>query len=88
MKTFREDHNVASWAAVHTVSTEDQTAMTAMRAAVEPSKGKLQGAGARGFFDAIMEGVAAPSGIIYEADKIGGVPDGGADLRMRGQVRQ
>ena len=74
MKTFREDHNVASWAAVHTVSTEDQIAMTAMRAAVEPSKGKLQGAGARGFFDAIMEGVAAPSGIIYEADKIGGVP--------------
>jgi hypothetical protein len=74
MKTFRKDHNVASWAAVHTVSTEDQIAMTAMRAAVEPSKGKLQGAGARGFFDAIMEGVAAPSGIIYEADKIGGVP--------------
>ncbi len=74
MKTFQEDHNAASWATVHTVSTGDQIAMTAMRAAVGPNKGKLRGPAARAPFDAIMEGVAAPAGVIYEADQIGGVP--------------
>ena len=48
--------------------------MGAMRAIVEPNKGKLQGIAARVPFDSIMEHVAAPAGVIYEADSVGGVP--------------
>ena len=48
--------------------------MTAMRAIVEPNKGKLQGLAARVPYDAIMVQVAAPAGIVYEADSVGGVP--------------
>ena len=47
--------------------------MAAMRAIVEPNKGKLQGVAARVPFDAIMEHVAAPAGVVYEADRVGGV---------------
>jgi monoterpene epsilon-lactone hydrolase len=47
--------------------------MAAMRAIVEPNKGKLQGTAARVPFDAIMEHVAAPDRVAYEADSIGGV---------------
>jgi monoterpene epsilon-lactone hydrolase len=73
MKTFQEDHSAAPWAVVHAFSTEDQVAMAAMRAIVGPNKGKLQGPAARGPYDAIMERVAAPAGIAYEADEVGGV---------------
>ena len=47
--------------------------MAAMRAIVEPNKGKLQGIAARVPFDAIMEHVSAPAGVVYEADRVGGV---------------
>jgi acetyl esterase/lipase len=47
--------------------------MAAMRAIVEPNKGKLQGVAARVPFDAIMEHVAAPAGVVYDADRVGGV---------------
>ena len=47
--------------------------MVAMRAIVEPNKGKLQGVAARIPFDAIMEHVAAPAGVVYVADRVGGV---------------
>ena len=47
--------------------------MAAMRLVVEPNKGKLQGAAARVPYDAIMERVAAPVGVAYEVDRVGGI---------------
>jgi monoterpene epsilon-lactone hydrolase len=73
MQILREDHSTASWLVQHPLSAEDQVAMAAMRAIVEPNKGKLQGIAARVPFDAIMEHVSAPVGVVYEADRIGGV---------------
>jgi monoterpene epsilon-lactone hydrolase len=73
MQTLREDHSAASWLVQHPLSAEDQAAMAAMRAIVEPNKGKLQGIAARVPFDAIMEHVSAPVGVVYESDRIGGV---------------
>ena len=73
MQTLREDHSAASWLVQHPLSAEDQAAMAAMRAMVEPNKGKLQGIAARVPFDAIMEHVSAPVSVVYEADRIGRV---------------
>jgi monoterpene epsilon-lactone hydrolase len=73
MQTLGEDHSTALWLVQHPLSAEDQAAMAAMRAIVEPNKGKLQGFAARVPFDAIMEHVSAPAGVVYEADRIGGV---------------
>jgi acetyl esterase/lipase len=47
--------------------------MSAMRAIVEPNKGKLEGVAARAPFDAIMERVADPAGVVYHAGSVGGV---------------
>ena len=71
MQTLRASAN--AWTTVHPVSKQDQAAMAAMRAVVEPNKGKLQGTAARGLFDALMERVAPPEGIAYELDTVGGV---------------
>jgi epsilon-lactone hydrolase len=57
----------------HPFGAQDQVAMAAMRAIVEPHKGKLRGTSARGPFDAIMERVAPPEGVAYEADMVGGI---------------
>ena len=73
MQTLQEVHSTASWLLHHPFSSEDQAAMAAMRAIVEPNKGKLQGVAARAPFDAIMEHVAAPAGVVYEAGLVGGV---------------
>jgi hypothetical protein len=48
--------------------------MVAMRAIVEPNKGRLQGTAARVPFDGIMESVAAPDGVTYQPDHVGGIP--------------
>ncbi len=74
MQTVQEHSDADSWLVQHPCSVEDQAAMAAMRAVVEPNKGKLQGVAARAPYDAIMERVAAPAGITYEADRVGGVP--------------
>jgi monoterpene epsilon-lactone hydrolase len=71
MQTLLVDH--ASWLVHHPLSAEDKDSMAAMRAIVEPNKGKLQGIAARVPFDAIMEHVSAPVGVVYEADRVGGV---------------
>jgi monoterpene epsilon-lactone hydrolase len=73
MQTLREHPEAASWLVNHPCSAEDQAAMVAMRAIVEPNKGKLQGIAARVPFDAIMEHVSAPANVVYEADSVGGV---------------
>jgi monoterpene epsilon-lactone hydrolase len=63
----------APWLAVHPLSQEDAAAATALRASVAAVKGKLQGTAARGPFNAIMERVAVPAGVTFEADTVGGI---------------
>jgi monoterpene epsilon-lactone hydrolase len=65
--------NTAPWFATHPASAEDKVAMAALRAMVEPLKGKLQGTGARAPFDAIMKRVSAPEDVSFEADTVGGI---------------
>jgi len=62
-----------SWSATHPTTAEDKVAMAALRAMVEPLKGKLQGMAARPSFDAIMEHVPAPKDVSFEADTVGGI---------------
>ena len=61
------------WLAVHPLSPDDALGATALRASVAAFKGKLAGTAARGPFDAVMERVAAPSGVTFEADTVGGI---------------
>ena len=58
---------------IHPRSPEDSAAMTALRSAVAGMKGKLEGTAARGPFNGIMERVAAPGGVTFEADTVGGI---------------
>jgi len=62
-----------AWCVIHPLSPEDSAAMTALRSAVAGMKGKLEGTAARGPFDGIMEHVAAPDGVTFEADTVGGI---------------
>jgi hypothetical protein len=59
--------------ATHAISAEDKAAMAALRASVEPLKGKLQGIADRLPFDEITEHVPAPQGVSFEADTVGGI---------------
>src|SRR5437762_10589944 len=63
----------APWLAVHPLSQEDSLAATALRASVAAVKGKLAGTAARGPFNGIMEQVAVPPGVTFEADTVGGI---------------
>ena len=58
----------------HPISAQDTAAMVAMRAIVEPNKGRLQGMATRDTFDSIMERVAAPLGVTCETDDVRGIP--------------
>lgn len=44
-----------------------------MRAAVAPMKGKVEGTAGRGSFNSIMERVAVPDGVRFEAATVGGI---------------
>src|SRR5437016_4136467 len=61
------------WLAVHPVTQEDSLGATALRASVAAVKGKLAGTAARGPFDAVMERVAPPTDVTFEADTVGGI---------------
>jgi len=61
------------WLTVHPLSHEDSLVATALRASVAPLKGKLAGTAARGPFDDVMERVAAPTDVTFEADTVGGI---------------
>src|SRR5438445_5863302 len=61
------------WPTVHPLSPEDSLGATALRASVAAFKGKLAGTAARGPFDAVMERVAAPAGVTFVADTVGGI---------------
>ena len=61
------------WSFEHPITSEDAAAMTALRAAVAGVKGKLEGVAARVPFNGIMEHVATPEGVAFEADTVGGI---------------
>src|SRR5882724_5430816 len=61
------------WLTVHPLSPEDSLGATALRASVAAFKGKLAGPEARGPFDAIMDQVAAPTDVTFEAETVGGI---------------
>src|SRR5256886_11425880 len=61
------------WLTVHPLSQEHPLGATALRASVAAFKGKLAGTAARGPFDAVMERVAAPAGVTFVADTVGGI---------------
>jgi acetyl esterase/lipase len=63
----------APWLTVHPLSQQDSPAAMGLRAAVAPFKGKLGGTAARGPFDDVMERVAAPTDVTFEADTVGGI---------------
>jgi epsilon-lactone hydrolase len=58
---------------IHPLTDEDAVKVAAMRAAVAPMKGKLEGIAARGPFDEIMERVAVPTDVTFEATAVGGI---------------
>jgi acetyl esterase/lipase len=58
---------------VHPLSREDSPGASALRAGVAAFKGKLAGTAARGPFDDVMERVAAPTDVTFEADTVGGI---------------
>ena len=62
-----------TWSAIHTMTPQDRIVMGQMRAMIEPGKGKLRGTPARPLFKAVMDRVAAPDGVTFRPDTIGGV---------------
>jgi hypothetical protein len=57
----------ASWLVKHPHSQEDSIAATALRSFVAPMKGKFEGTAGRGPFNGIMERVAVPVSVTFEA---------------------
>ena len=61
------------WLVTHPLSQEDSAAAAALRSVVAPMKGKAEGTAARGSFNDIMERVAVPEGVTFEAAIEGGI---------------
>ncbi len=57
----------------HPITVADQDAMVRLRAASAANKGSLRGVAARPAFEAYTRGVAAPEGVTFRPDEIGGV---------------
>jgi monoterpene epsilon-lactone hydrolase len=75
MKTKLQEKRdtIGTWSVFHPIDAQDAAAMIAMRAIVEPNKGRMRGTAARVPFDGIMERVAAPEGVTYDAGHVGGI---------------
>ena len=65
---------MSSWAVIHSLAARDKTTVMSMRALIEPNKGKLLGPAARATFDAIISRTAAPEGVTFREDVLGGIP--------------
>jgi epsilon-lactone hydrolase len=63
----------ATWSVIHPLTEEDSTAVAALRKVVAPVKGKLKGIAGRGPFNEIMERVAVPEDVTFEAATVGGI---------------
>jgi monoterpene epsilon-lactone hydrolase len=64
----------APWLTIHSVSQNDSAAAAGLRSAVASVKGKDKGIAGRGPFNDLMERVALPEGVTFEAATVGGVP--------------
>jgi len=62
----------APWSVIHPLSDEDSIAVAALRSVVAPMKGKVEGTAGRGLYNDIMERVAVPEGVTFEAATVGG----------------
>ncbi len=62
-----------TWSVIHPLREEDSTAVAALRKVVAPVKGKLEGIAGRGPFREIMERVAVPEDVTFEAATVGGI---------------
>ena len=60
------------WLEEHPLSEQDSVGAAALRSAVAPMKGKVEGTAGRGLFNDIMERVAVPEGVTFEAATVGG----------------
>jgi epsilon-lactone hydrolase len=63
----------AAWSVIHPLSEEDSAAVAALRSVVAPMKGKFEGTAGRAPFNEIMERVAVPDGVTFEAATVGGI---------------
>ena len=61
------------WLETHPLSEQDSVGAAALRSAVAPMKGKVEGTAGRGLFNDIMERVAVPEGVTFETATIGGI---------------
>jgi len=61
------------WLVIHPLSQEDSIAAAALRSVVAPMKGKVEGTAGRGPFDGIMERVAVPDSVTFEAATAGSI---------------
>jgi len=62
----------APWLETHPLSEQDSVGAAALRSAVAPMKGKVEGTAGRGLYNDIMERVAVPEGVTFEAATVGG----------------
>ena len=58
----------------HPITAADQTAATAMKAAVAPFKGAILGPEARASFAEMMQHIPAAEGVTYREDTVGSIP--------------
>ena len=70
---LKDPNTKAAWSVIHPLSEEDSAAVAALRSVVAPMKGKVEGTAGRGPFNDIMERVAVPEGVTFEAATIGGI---------------
>jgi epsilon-lactone hydrolase len=63
----------APWLAEHPLNQQDSVAVAALRSIVAPMKGKIEGTAGRGRFDGVMERVAVPEGVTFEAATVAGI---------------
>jgi epsilon-lactone hydrolase len=64
----------AAWLTTHPLTKEDSVAATALKSAVAPVKGVFDGVAGRQRYDDLMQAVAAPPDVTFEAATIGGIP--------------
>ena len=63
----------SSFAEAHPITPRDRDTMLQLRAMILPNKGKMRGTAARPFYETIMNRVAAPEGVAFRADTVGGI---------------
>ena len=63
----------APWLVIHPLSQEDSVGVAALRSVVAPMKGKVGGTAGRGPFDGIMQRVAVPESVTFEAAAAGSI---------------